>query len=84
VVSQRIVGERHLKLVLSQLLPEENVAGNNKSTAENFDAIAFNIDPADWPDSVIKSIKIGYLLDVNAYRGRETVQFIVRHIEKVY
>ncbi len=84
VVNQRIVGERHLKLVLSQLLPEENVAGNNKSTAENFDAIAFNIDPADWPDSAIKSIKIGYLLDVNAYRGRETVQFIVRHIEKVY
>ncbi|NNL57594.1 MAG: hypothetical protein HKO71_07560, partial [Pseudomonadales bacterium] len=81
IVSQRLVGQRHLKLVLAPHTNKQAQAGAGANV--NFDAIAFNIDPECWPDESARHVKIGYLLDVNAYRGRETVQFIVRHLEKI-
>ncbi len=73
VVKQRIVGERHLKLVLQMPGREREI----------FDAIAFNIDSDCWPDESVKRVKIAYRLDINRFRGRESVQLMVEFIEKV-
>jgi len=69
----RIVGEKHLKLVLE---PESDVQSSP------IDAIAFNTLPEDLPDDS-GSIQCAYRLDVNEFRGQRTVQMIVEHIEAV-
>ncbi|TXS96746.1 single-stranded-DNA-specific exonuclease RecJ [Parahaliea maris] len=70
IVSQRIVGERHLKLVLS--LPDSAVA---------VDAIAFNIDTECWPDESVEFIQAAYRLDVNEYRSRSSVQLMIEFLQ---
>lgn len=69
VVSQRLVGERHLKLVLS---PDDG--------ATVVDGIAFNIDPQVWPNEAAESVEIAYRLDVNEFRGRRSVQLMIEHL----
>ena len=69
VVSQRIVGERHLKLVLTP-------AGGDTVV----DAIAFNIDPDAWPDPLVAEIQIAYRLDVNEFRGQRSVQLMIEQL----
>ena len=69
IVSQRLVGEKHLKLVLS--LPGNPLV---------LDAIAFNVDLDTWPDDSIESAQIAYRLDVNEYRGQRNVQLMVEHL----
>jgi single-stranded-DNA-specific exonuclease len=73
VIHQRLVGEKHLKLLLA---PAEN---ENPRT----DAIAFNVDLSHWPDETIKKVNVAYQLKVNTYRGVDSVQLIVRYIEKI-
>ncbi|MFS1424497.1 single-stranded-DNA-specific exonuclease RecJ [Shewanella sp. 10N.286.48.B5] len=70
VIQQRIVGEKHLKLVL------ESQCG-----AVMMDAIAFNVDLTTWPDASIKHARVAYKLDVNEFRGNQTVQMLVDYIE---
>lgn len=70
VIQQRIVGERHLKLVL------ETPCGTVM-----LDAIAFNVDLHTWPDATIQHARIVYKLDVNEYRGNFTLQLMVEQIE---
>ena len=69
IVSQRLVGEKHLKLVLFPA-----------SGSVLLDAIAFNVDRAVWPDPSIAQVEIAYRLDVNEYRGQRSVQLMVEHI----
>ncbi|MFT4615047.1 MAG: single-stranded-DNA-specific exonuclease [Bacteroidia bacterium] len=69
LVSQRLVGERHLKMVLAPVGSEQIV-----------DAIAFNIDPQCWPDESVERVDIAYRLDVNEFRGRRTVQLMVEQL----
>ncbi|EJD6042342.1 TPA: single-stranded-DNA-specific exonuclease RecJ [Providencia rettgeri] len=69
LLQQRLVGERHLKLML------EPVCGGPM-----LDAIMFNIDVRRWPDNSIKKAKIAFKLDVNEYRGQKNVQLMVEHI----
>lgn len=71
VIDQRIVGERHLKLRL----------GLDSQAPVIVDAIAFNIDINIWPDADCQKVLLVYQLAVNEYRGLETVQMIVKHIE---
>jgi single-stranded-DNA-specific exonuclease len=71
IVQQRLVGERHLKLVLSppgdpQLL---------------LDAIAFNVDLEVWPSETIERVNLAYRLDSNEFRGRESLQLMVEYLE---
>ena len=73
LVQQRIVGSKHLKLVL----------GIDDGSGQIVDAIAFNVDTEIWPDEATKKVKVAYRLDVNRYRGRESVQLMIEHIEKV-
>jgi len=68
VLQQRIVGEKHLKLVLSH--PASNSI---------FDAIAFNVDLQQWPNKE-KYAQLAYRLDVNEYRGQRSVQLMVQFI----
>ncbi|WP_445776619.1 single-stranded-DNA-specific exonuclease RecJ [Shewanella sp.] len=70
IVQQRIVGEKHLKLLV------ETLCGTLM-----LDGIAFNIDLAIWPDATIEQARIVYKLDVNEFRGNQTVQLMVDYIE---
>lgn len=70
VVHQRLVGERHLKLVLCHPQQPDQLV----------DAIAFNIDPQTWPDPAVERVLIAYKLDSNEYRGRENLQLLVEVI----
>ena len=72
VIQQRIVGEKHLKLVLKH------------QSGRLVDAIAFGIDVKEWPDTEAKFVKVAYQLDINEFRGKFTLQLIVRELEKVH
>ncbi|MCO6057039.1 single-stranded-DNA-specific exonuclease RecJ [Pseudomonas sp. MOB-449] len=69
IVQQRLVGERHLKLVLK-----------SECGAVQLDGIAFNIDREQWPNASVRWAELAYKLDVNEYRGQESVQLMVAHI----
>lgn len=73
LVSQRIVGEKHLKMTLGFLDEPQKF----------IDAIAFNVDIDCWPNNDAKQINVVYQLSVNEFRGNETEQLMVRHIEVV-
>ncbi|WP_323844789.1 single-stranded-DNA-specific exonuclease RecJ [Microbulbifer magnicolonia] len=70
LLQQRIVGERHLKMVVAPL-------GHPQLA---LDAIAFNVDTDQWPQQVEK-VRLAYKLDINEYRGRESLQLLVNHLE---
>ena len=72
VVSQRLVGEKHLKLVLAPV--------GSKSL---LDAIAFNVDLEIWPAPDVEKVEIAYRLDVNEFRGKRSVQLMVEHLVAV-
>jgi single-stranded-DNA-specific exonuclease len=69
IVQRRIVGERHLKLVLR--LPRGQ---------RLIDAIAFNCVDENWPESV-QFADIAYKLTTNEFRGQVSTQLIIEHIE---
>jgi single-stranded-DNA-specific exonuclease len=69
IVQQRLVGEKHLKLVLA-------VPG----TAELVDAIAFNVDLEVWPNPAQERVAAAYRLDVNEFRGRRSLQLVIEHL----
>ena len=71
VIQARIVGQRHLKLVLRKPL------GNLL-----IDAIAFYVDkPENWLG--LRNIKAVYKLDINEFRSNRSVQFIIQYFEKI-
>ncbi len=71
VIQSRIVGQRHLKLVLRKLGGDLII-----------DAISFFVDkPESWLG--LRQIKAVYRLDINEFRGNRTVQLIVPYFEKV-
>jgi len=72
LLNQRLVGEKHLKMVLSP--PGCELA---------LDAIAFNVDLDTWPDHGCKEVEIAYRLDVNEFRGRSSLQLMVEHLRCV-
>jgi single-stranded-DNA-specific exonuclease len=67
VTSQRIVGEKHLKLLLSV----------DSKQRQLIDAIAFNVDIDSWPDDKKEKVQIVYKMDINFWQGRESLQLIV-------
>jgi single-stranded-DNA-specific exonuclease len=72
IINQRIVGSNHLKLTLGIINSQVCI-----------DAIAFNIDLDEWLDESCQKIHCAYQLDINEFRGNQTLQFIIRHIEKL-
>lgn len=71
IVNKRIVGEKHLKMVLRY--PDSN---------HTIDAIAFNVTDEHWPDES-SSVNAVYRLDINEYMGNRTAQLLVENIEPV-
>lgn len=69
LVSQRIVGDRHLKFTVQR--------GEGGAL---LDAIAFNVDLDTWPDESIRRVELAYRLDVNEFRGRQSLQLMVEQI----
>lgn len=69
VLDQRIVGEKHLKLVFG--LP-----GSNRV----IDGIAFNVDLAAWPNKKASKVWVAYRLDINEFRGVQNPQLMVEEI----
>lgn len=69
ILQQRIVGEKHLKLMM------EPVEGGPL-----LDGIAFNVDPTCWPDNSVKTAELIYKLDINTYRGNRSVQLLIDKI----
>ncbi|EGG93687.1 Single-stranded-DNA-specific exonuclease recJ [gamma proteobacterium IMCC1989] len=70
IVSQRIVGEKHLKLVVS----------SDANAVHTVDAIAFNVDVEQWPNNTVSKVRLAYQLSINFFRGQESVQLMVKHI----
>jgi len=70
LLQQRIVGQRHLKMVLQE--PQTGLA---------LDAIAFNVDTETWPDTNIQRVHLVYKLDVNEFRGQRNLQLLVDWLE---
>jgi len=69
IVQQRLVGEKHLKLVLE---PE----GSNLVV----DAIAFNIDLQIWPNPNIQWAHVAFKLDINEFRNKQSLQLMIEHL----
>jgi single-stranded-DNA-specific exonuclease len=72
IVQQRIVGEKHLKLLLAA----------DEQKQQLIDAIAFNVDTEVWPNPNADKIHLVYKLDINVWQGRESVQLMVEEIIK--
>ncbi len=70
IVQQRIVGEKHLKLLLAV----------DEQKQQLIDAIAFNVDTTIWPNPNTNKVQLVYKLDINVWQGRESVQLVVETI----
>lgn len=69
LVEQRVVGERHLKVVLK-----------SECGSLRLDGIAFGVDREQWPNPEARWVELAYKLDVNEYRGIESVQLLIAHM----
>ena len=69
LLQQRLVGERHLKVMV------EPVGGGPL-----LDGIAFNVDTALWPDNGVREVQLAYKLDINEFRGNRSLQIIIDNI----
>ena len=73
LLQQRIVGEKHLKMVVAI----------DDAKQHTFDAIVFNVDIQQWPNPDILQVHLVYQLDINDFRGQRTVQLLARHVAGV-
>lgn len=69
LLQQRLVGERHLKVMV------EPVGGGPL-----LDGIAFNVDTTCWPDNCVREVQLAYKLDINEFRGNRSLQIIIDNI----
>ncbi|WP_065355980.1 single-stranded-DNA-specific exonuclease RecJ [Kluyvera georgiana] len=69
LLQQRLVGERHLKVMV------EPVGGGPL-----LDGIAFNVDTTAWPDNGVREVTLAYRLDINEFRGNRSLQLIIEHL----
>ncbi|TKB47415.1 single-stranded-DNA-specific exonuclease RecJ [Thalassotalea mangrovi] len=68
LVQQRLLGEKHLKMVV-------------RFEQQVFDAIAFNVDTSIWPNEQVDNVHLAYKLDINEFRGQRNLQLMVEHLE---
>ena len=71
VVAWRMVGEKHLKLKLTQ--------EGGKAPVE---AMAFNVDAGVRPEAM-RRVRVAYRLDVNLYGGYASPQLVLEHLESL-
>jgi single-stranded-DNA-specific exonuclease len=71
IVQQRLLGDKHLKLVVA----------HPSAPTQVLDAIAFNVDNRRWPDPNVTKVRLAYRLDINEWRGQQSVQLLVEYLE---
>lgn len=69
LIDQRIVGQKHLKLML------------RSRDGAVLDGIAFNVDTKRWPDLAVREVQVAYQLQLNHFRGATNVQLLVEHLQ---
>lgn len=74
LLHQKLVGEKHLKLMLEPLF-------KGHPTGIMVDGIAFNVDLRRWPDASVKTVHLAYKLDINEFRGNQSLQLMVEYLE---
>ncbi|WP_105902180.1 single-stranded-DNA-specific exonuclease RecJ [Vibrio gangliei] len=74
LLHQKLVGEKHLKVMLEPLF-------KGHSTGIMVDGIAFNVDLRRWPDASVKTVRLAYKLDINEFRGNQSLQLMIEHME---
>ena len=67
LLSQRLVGEKHLQLVLS-------FPGKSQAMLK---AIAFNVDLNQWPNYNCQKVRLVYRMNINRFRGQTSLQLMV-------
>ncbi len=72
ILDQRLVANKHLKLSLQA-----------NSSTKVLNAIAFNIDLANWPNHGCEHIQAAYRLDINEYQGQQNLQLIIEYLEPI-
>lgn len=70
ILHQKLVGEKHLKMMVEPLF-------KGHSSNITIDAIAFNVDLRRWPDPATKTVHMAYRLDINEFRGNQSLQLMV-------
>ncbi|NRP53561.1 Single-stranded-DNA-specific exonuclease RecJ [Marinobacterium sp. xm-v-242] len=70
LLQQRIVGQKHLKMVLQE-----------PTTGLALDAIAFNVESDIWPNASINRVRAVYRLDINEFRGQRSLQLMVEWLK---
>ena len=73
IVQQRLVGDKHLKLVLA----------TDANKQQLVDAIAFNVDIKQWPNNSVEQVQLVYQMDINHFRGKESLQLLVKELQQV-
>ena len=71
IVQHRLLGGKHLKLVLSPIDDAQCL----------LDAIAFNIEAQQWTDCNEKRVNVVYRLDINEFRGQRNLQLLIEYLE---
>ncbi|RCW95954.1 single-stranded-DNA-specific exonuclease RecJ [Marinomonas foliarum] len=70
ILQQRIVGEKHLKLMVRE-----------PSSGLLLDGISFFVDLDQWPNDKATQARLVYKLDVNEFRGQRNLQLLVDYLE---
>jgi single-stranded-DNA-specific exonuclease len=70
LLQQRVVGEKHIKAVLAPAANKQQVV----------DAIAFNADLALWQSEPAR-LRLVFKLDINRFRGQESLQLMIEYAE---
>lgn len=68
LVQQRLLSEKHLKMVLQA------------SDGKLLDAIWFNADNKSWPNASVQQVQLAYQLDINDFRDQQNLQLLVRQM----
>ncbi|WP_442967924.1 single-stranded-DNA-specific exonuclease RecJ [Rheinheimera sp.] len=68
LVQQRLLSEKHLKMVLQA------------SDGKLVDAIWFNADNKSWPNTSVRQVQLAYQLDINDFRDQQNLQLLVRQM----
>lgn len=70
VINQRVLGEKHSKLILEK--------DSKPADKKRYDAIYFN-----YADSLPEHIVAAYALEANEYKGLQSLQLQIKHIQKM-
>lgn len=70
VINQRILGEKHSKLILEK--------DSNLADKKRYDAIYFN-----YTDNLPEEIEAAYALEANEYKGLQALQLQIKYIQNV-